>query len=55
MNDPMNDNTVILIILATILLIFITIFSSIPRQDSVNQQMQWRDSSNMLYNQVDKI
>tara|TARA_B100000700_G_C14810052_1_gene744713 strand:+ start:375 stop:539 length:165 start_codon:yes stop_codon:yes gene_type:complete len=43
MNDPIQDRTVILIILSTILLIFIIVFLVIPKDTEFNEPIQWKN------------
>ena len=44
MNEPLPDKTILLVILATIILIFILVFTSIKGNNSINNQLQWKDS-----------
>ncbi len=44
MNEPLPDKTILLAILATILLIFILVFTSVRGNNSINNQLQWKDS-----------
>ncbi|KGG12649.1 hypothetical protein EV05_1862 [Prochlorococcus sp. MIT 0601] len=45
MKEPLPDNTVLLIILATILLIFSFIFTFRPSKFNTEPSIQWKDSS----------
>ena len=46
MEEKINDRTIVLIILATILLVFILIFSFIPQKDQLSPSIQWKDIPN---------
>ncbi len=43
MDEKIDDKSVILIILATILLIFLLIFNFLPSQDLNNPSIQWKE------------
>ena len=45
MNDPLPDKTVILIILATLLLVFFLVFSFKSQKIEQQKTIQWMDSS----------
>ncbi len=45
MKEPLPDKTVILIILATIILVFSFIFTLRPTQIELEPSIQWKDSS----------
>ena len=45
MPQPIDDKNVILIIIATILFIFILIFSFIPKKFDYNNDIQWKETS----------
>ncbi len=45
MNDPLPDRTVLLIILATLLLIFFLVFSFKSQRIEQEKTIQWMDSS----------
>ena len=46
MNDQLPDKTVLLVILATLILIFSLIFSLRPSQKELQPTIEWRDSQN---------
>ncbi len=43
MNEPLKDKQVIVIILATLLLVFILIFSTVKTQHDFDDSIQWKD------------
>ncbi len=45
MNDPLPDRTVLLVILATLLLVFILAFSFKSKKLEQEKSIQWMDSS----------
>ncbi len=45
MNNQIDDKTIILIIIGTILLVFILIFNFIPSKEQFSQPMQWKDQT----------
>ena len=45
MDEKIDDKTVILIIIGTILLIFILIFNFLPSQDQLNPSIEWKDTT----------
>ena len=45
MNDPLPDRTVLLIILATLLLVFFLVFSFKSEKIEQEKTIQWMDSS----------
>ena len=45
MNNEMSDKTVIIIILSTILIIFLIVFSTINPIREKQQMIEWRESS----------
>ncbi len=45
MNDQLPDRTVLLIILSTLLLVFLLVFSFRPNQIEQEKTIQWMDSS----------
>ena len=45
MNDPLEDRTVLLIILATLLLVFFFVFSFKSQKIDQERTIEWRDSS----------
>tara|TARA_Y100001968_G_scaffold41358_1_gene31459 strand:- start:220 stop:387 length:168 start_codon:yes stop_codon:yes gene_type:complete len=46
MNQPINDKTVIIILLATIFIVFILIFSTVKGNNKYNDSIQWKESTN---------
>ncbi len=44
MEDNINDKTIILIIIGTILLVFILVFSFMPSKDQLSPPIQWKDA-----------
>ena len=42
MNEQLSDKTILIIILSTIILIFVIIFSSVPSKNNFNDQIQWK-------------
>ena len=51
MNDQLPDKTIIIIILSTLLLVFMIVFTFNSKTSQPNQIIEWRDSSvnNHLY------
>ena len=45
-NQNINDRNTILIILGTILIVFLLIFSFIPSKDQLSPPIQWKDMPN---------
>ena len=45
MDEKIDDKTMILIIIGTILLVFILIFNFLPSQDQMNPSIQWKEPS----------
>ena len=45
MNEQLPDRTVIIIILSTLLLVLITIFSFSTNKSQENQLIEWKDSN----------
>ena len=45
MDDKINDKTIVLIIIGTILLVFLLIFNFIPSQDQINPSIEWKEPS----------
>ena len=45
MNDQLPDRTILLIILATLLLVFLLVFSFNSKNIDQNKTIQWMDSS----------
>ncbi len=45
MDEKIDDKTIILIILGTILLVFILIFNFLPSQDQLNPTIEWKEPS----------
>ncbi len=43
MEEKIDDKTIILIIIGTILLVFILISNFIPSQDKLNPPIQWKE------------
>ncbi len=43
MQDPLPDNTVILIILSTLILVFSLIFMFRPQQSELNPSIEWKE------------
>ncbi len=43
MDENIDDRTIILIIIGTILVVFILIFNFIPSQDQLNPSIEWRE------------
>ncbi len=43
MDQKIDDRTIILIIIGTILLVFILIFNFLPSQDNLNPSIQWKE------------
>ena len=44
MDEQLSDKTVILIIIGTILLIFLLIFTFIPSNNELSPSIQWKDT-----------
>ena len=53
MNNNLEDNTVIIIIVFTIILVFVLIFSSIPTRNQLEPSIQWKEIPNQE-NSIDK-
>tara|TARA_Y100001968_G_C19270529_1_gene673995 strand:- start:2 stop:199 length:198 start_codon:yes stop_codon:yes gene_type:complete len=51
MQDPLEDRTVIILILATLLLVFILIFSQRPSQNYLNPSIEWKDAPSLNNNE----
>ena len=43
MNEELNDRTVISIIIGTILIIFLLIFTFLPSKNELSPSIQWKD------------
>ncbi len=43
MNEELNDKTVISIIIGTILIIFLLVFTFLPSRNELSPPMQWKD------------
>ena len=43
MNEELNDRTVISIIIGTILIIFLLVFTFLPSKNELSPSMQWKD------------
>ena len=43
MNEELNDKTVISIIIGTILIIFLLVFTFLPSKDELSPSIQWKD------------
>ena len=43
MNEELNDKTVISIIIGTILIIFLLVFTFLPSKNDLSPSMQWKD------------
>ena len=55
MNDQkMDDKNMILIIIGTIFLVFILIFSSIPSKDKLSPSIEWKDVPNQSTKNLEK-
>ncbi len=44
MNDPLPDKTVLLAIFATLMLVFLLIFSTRGSQENLQPDIEWKDS-----------
>ena len=44
MNEELNDKTVISIILGTILIIFLLVFTFLPSKNELSPSIQWKDA-----------
>ncbi len=44
MEEKIDDKTIILIIIGTILLIFILMFNFLPSGDQINPSIQWKET-----------
>ena len=44
MNEELNDKTVISIIIGTILLVFLLVFTFLPSKNELSPSIQWKDS-----------
>ncbi len=55
MNDDLPDRTVLLIILATLLLVFTLIFSLRPAQKNLQPAIQWKDTTQNTTSEVLQI
>ncbi|AAP99783.1 hypothetical protein EV11_1697 [Prochlorococcus sp. SS52] len=49
MQKNLEDRTVILIILCTLLLVFTLIFTFIPSDNQLSPSIQWKDTPNQNY------
>ncbi len=45
MKENLDDQTVIIIIIFTIILVFVLIFSAIPSRNQLEPSIQWKDAS----------
>ncbi len=52
MNDNLPDRTIILIILCTLLIVFSFIFSFKPSGYEIEPSIQWKDATNINYEQL---
>ncbi len=52
MNDELNDKTVISIIIATILLIFLLVFTFLPSKNELSPDIQWKDTAGSSIEQL---
>ena len=43
MNEELNDKTVISIIIGTILIIFLLVFTFLPSKNELSPSIQWKD------------
>ncbi len=53
MENNLSDRTVIIIIISTLLLVFILIFTVIPSENFHQPQIEWKDNSIENYNKND--
>ena len=53
MKDSLPDNTIILIILCTLLIVFSFIFMFRPSSYQIEDSIEWRDSYNRDLNQME--
>ena len=44
MNEELNDKTVISIIIGTILIIFLLVFTFLPSKNELSPSIQWKDA-----------
>ncbi len=51
MNEELKDKTVISIIIGTILLIFLFIFTFLPSKNELSPPIQWKDSTLSTFKQ----
>ncbi len=51
MNEELSDKTVISIIIGTILLIFVLIFTFVPSKNELSPSIQWKDTSPQNFDQ----
>ncbi len=52
MKQEIEDKTIILIIIGTILLVFILVFTFIPSKKEFSPSIQWKDSPNASIDQL---
>tara|TARA_Y100001968_G_C19451634_1_gene769088 strand:+ start:7724 stop:7894 length:171 start_codon:yes stop_codon:yes gene_type:complete len=52
MNENLEDKTVIIIIISTLLLVFILIFTVIPSNKLNQPEIEWKDNSMPTYNET---
>ena len=43
MKDPLPDSTILLIIIGTLIMVFLLIFSMRPSEDILQPTLQWKD------------
>ena len=52
MNEELSDKTVILIIVGTILLIFLLVFTLLPTKNELSPSIQWQDAPSPSVEQI---
>ncbi len=47
MKDPLPDSTILLLIIGTLIIVFLLIFSTRPPEEVLQPALQWKDSPRM--------
>ena len=53
MNEELNDKTVISIIIGTILIIFLLVFTFLPSKNELSPSIQWKDAATQSVEQFE--
>ncbi|KGG17324.1 hypothetical protein [Prochlorococcus sp. MIT 0603] len=52
MNEQIDDSKVITIIISTIIIVFLLIFTFVPSRDKLSPPIQWKDSPSLNVNKT---